>query len=694
MTTEVNAPQPRRGRGRPPGSKNKTKASTPPGPKRIGTPGQVTNNSWGGMSSKQQTFQWLIDHPDFEDKPATMEEFLGPAYLDIDPSQNPNLPKNVGIREGVKKALIEIFGDVINPKSISIIRRGMFTGGIGVGKSTLAAIAMAYCVHWVSCLYDPQAYFGLLPGSRIAFMLMSTKETQAREVLFGDIKARIDSCDWFKNNCRYDPRMKKQLRFPKDIWILPGNSAETTFEGYNILMGIIDEGDSHNITDEKDYAEEGWNTIHGRITSRYMDPDTDDHRGLILAIGQMKKANGFMAKKKKQLLTDGKPNQLVIEMTIWDSYGWSRYTDNKGKRNSFWFDVKRKREASKAQIVGAGDGVIEIPKTFWKDFDNDPVRALKDHAGIPPAVSDPFITMTDRIDDAQDKWHERYKDLWPYAVDSNAATPQFHPDFKCTNILKRALHVDIAYAPGGDAMGMAMGHIPEVVEIDGELKPIIVFDFLLRMKPGTGSALELAEFRKILYHIRDELGFKISVVTFDGFQSQDTIQILRKKRFNVGECSVDRNKAPYEELREAIYERRVEFPKYMTYLNRGDTEKVNISYLELSELQDTGKKIDHPEKGSKDIADAMAGVAYDLMSNMTFRRGSAKPQKTTPEDKLNDDIDQYGNIVVGEKFEVSEDILSEISEPGEGARYPQIERPGYGLPAIERDPFGLDTLSR
>ncbi|AOE44521.1 terminase large subunit [Gordonia phage Jumbo] len=659
------------------------------GAPRAQHPTALPSNNNPGLTSAAARIEWIKNNPDFDEKPATMHEFLGPRYLDIDPTQNPFLGPNIGIRDGVKEALIEIFGDSIDPRSISKIKRGMFTGGIGVGKSTLASIALTYMVHWVSCLHDPQRYFGLLPGSRIAFMLMSTRESQAREVLFGDIKARVDTCKWFQQNAPYDPKLKKQLHFPKDIWILPGNSAETTFEGYNILCGIIDEGDSHKVTDDKDYAEDGWNTIHGRISSRFTDPKTKDHRGLLLAVGQMKKANGFMAKKKKQLLSDGKPNQLVVEMAIWDSLGWNRFLKDDGTRDSFFFDKLRKKIASPAQIFAGGQNILEIPMAYYADFDNDPIRALKDHAGIPPAVEDPFITLVDRIDDAQDKWQARYKDFWPYAVNSSCVMPEFHPDFRATNILKRAVHVDIAYAPGGDALGMAMGHIPELVEIDGELKPVIVFDFLLRIKPSGGDALELATFRKILYHLRDELKFKISVVTFDGFQSQDSIQILRKKHFNVGEVSVDRNKAPYEELREAIYERRIEFPKYMTYLNRADSDKVNISRIELSELQDTGKKIDHPEKGSKDLADAMAGVVYDLMSNISFRRGSSKPQKARAdqaEDEAEFNIKDYGESIPIDQLDGLVDAKTA------GSAYPRAERAGYGLPELEADPFGLGKL--
>lgn len=1003
-----------------------------PGVSAVGKPTRtVTGNNWGAQSSAAHRRQWLLVNPDFDEKPATMEEFLGPRYLNIDPAQNPNLPQNVGIRTGVKQALVDIFGDSIDPTSISKIKRGMFTGGIGVGKSTLASIALTYMVHWVECLHDPQTYFGLLPGSRIAFMLMSTRAQHAQEVMFGDIKARVESCKWFQDNCRHDERLKKQLRFPNDIWIIPGTSEETSVEGYNVLCtdektlaltkrgwlsyknidpetdelytlnhetglaewkpiqrmnifpvenvpvksmigsefssvtsmghkwaveyrstgktvrkrwktsatlnsedmipisaisndrpqeqkytdalveavawfytegsivgntaaniyqktgtigetriakclteifgqdsvemrkdyrvngpmwrinrradrnltefrlnkaagsvlldyapekvpshefllnltqsqlelfisvsmladnrgkdsfaqknyasaeafafactlagkavsireqwqptgddgyemlivrmlkkhcvkpihaanqptakivvenkkhtgvlwcptvenstwlarregsvyftgncGIIDEGDSHKVTQDKDYAYEAWSTIHGRISSRFTDPKTKDHRGLLLAIGQMKKSTGFMAKKKKELLTDGKPNQLVVEMSIWDSLGWHRFLKDDGSRDSFWFNTVRRKVASPAEVIGGGKNVIEIPMAYRKDFDNDPSRALKDHAGIPPAVDDPFITMIDRVDEAQDKWRTRYEPLWSYAVDSSCTNPQFHPDFKATNILKRAVHVDIAYAPGGDALGMAMGHIPELVEIDGELKPIIVIDFLLRIKPSGGDALELATFRRILYDLRDEMKFKIGVVTFDGFQSQDSIQILRKKHFNVGEMSVDRNKAPYEELREAIYERRIELPKYMTYINRGDAEKVNISRVELSELQDTGRKIDHPEKGSKDVADAIAGVVFDLMSNISFRRGSSRPvskAEAINEQEIADEM-RYGSIVRGETIDISGelpvDALDGLVELG-GNRYPTAERSGMGLPALERDPFGL-----
>lgn len=654
--------------------------------------------SAGRTYTRADETQFLIDNPDFDEMPASIEEFLGPGYLDIDWRQNPEMKPDTGIRDGVKAALIEIFGPEIDPKNISLARTALFTGGIGIGKSTLAAIALLYCVHWVQCLNEPQLYFGLTKGSRIAFMLMSTRDSQAKEVLFSDIKGYAENSQWFKDHCRADPKRTNQLRYPKNIWIIPGNSRETAFEGYNILCGVIDEGDSHTVTEEKDYAEDGYDTIYSRIESRYPDYENGSHRGLLMVIGQMKKAEGFMARKKRELekRKAERGDAAVFQMTIWESLGWERYRDKKtGKIDVFYYDrTRRKVVPPAAALAVASDNIIKIPTAFLTAFESNPVKALRDLAGIPPAVEDPFIALTDRIDDAMDAYEARMPDLL-YPVGSSPNRPQFADNFYATDKLKRAVHVDIGYAAHGDALGMAMGHIPEMVEVDGELQPFIMFDMLLRIKPSGGQKLMLADFRKIIYELRDERGFNIAVVTFDGFQSQDSIQIMKKKRFNTAEVSVDRNKGPYEDLRQAIYERRIGFPRYKTYKNKDDHEKTLIAKKELMELTDTGKKIDHPPKnGSKDLTDAMAGVTWALMGNGSFRRG-ARGGRGSVNMTMDSELD-IESILNGSTAETLDDReLAKVLAGDYGDRMEQnhvglmVPSPGYGLPAIEKNPYGL-----
>lgn len=541
---------------------------------------------------------WLQRNPDFEERPASIIEFLGPDYLNIEK----------WVRDSLAAVLTDLFGDRPNPERIALYQRAIFTGAIGIGKTTLASIVLPYMAHWVMCLKDPQDFFDLMPGTRIAFMQMSTSGPQAKEVVFGDIKARIENSPWFTNKYPYDKTFKNSIRFPqKDIWILPGDSAETTFEGYNILGGILDEIDSHKVTKIKDYAKQGYDTIHGRITSRFHD------RGFLLLIGQMKKATGFAAKMYREYRQD--PKAYTALLSIWESFGWDRYTDAKGKRISFWYDCARYTFVSpeNAALQGNPEHIIEVPEVYRRDFMNSPQKALRDLAGRPPIVAAPFFHDVERVFFARLEWQRMFGEEGP--VDAYGKIADW---FRARDSIKRVMHVDIAYSGEGDALGIAMGHVPKMVQIDDEYKAFIVIDFLLRVKAPPGREIFLGDIRKIVYDLKFDRKFNLVKLTTDGFQSTDFRQQVQKKRIFTDVLSVDKDMLPYQDLYDAVMEQRIAIPPYVTYLNYGDDDAIDILVKEMSELQEDGNKIDHPPEGSKDLSDALAGVVCTLMGNRTY----------------------------------------------------------------------------
>jgi hypothetical protein len=557
------------------------------------------------LAKLAEELAWLKANPAFEERPASLEEFLGPDYLNI--------------REKIRKRIVvelrEIMGSQVSGTRPTAFPEAMITGGIGIGKTTVASVVLPYLAHWVLCLKDPQDFYDLLPGSRIAFMQMSTSEKQALEVVFGDIKARIKHSPWFQKH-PYDPSFKNQLRFEKDIWIIPGDSSDLTFEGYNILGGIIDEADSHKVTQTKDYAEDGYNAISNRITSRFQD------KGFLLVIGQMKMSGGFASRKYEEF--KAKPDAYAVRLAIWDSMGdeFEGYEKDKdGKTIKFAYDTKRKQIVPDGvvDLVGMIDQVLWIPILYKRQFVNNPEKALRDLAGMPPAVNDPFISLVSKIDAARDRWILRYPGF------KSPITPdgRLEPWFKAHETIKRTLHIDLAYSGDGDALGMAMGHVPQMVDINGERKPYIVIDLLLRMKALPGGEIFLGDVRNWVYMLRDQLKFKIDVVTMDGFESTDTMQQLQRKRFHADYVSVDKQILPYHDLREALYEDRIDFPPYICDVHmESGTQPVEILVKELTELMDTGRKIDHPLNGSKDVADAVAGVTFTLMGDRRYHRNT------------------------------------------------------------------------
>lgn len=624
------------------------------------------------------TFEFLKRNPAFIDKPATIEQFIDEErYLGL----------GDGIRPAVRQALVDIFGETVSPHRIAEKRYGIFTGAIGIGKSTLASIAMPYMAHWVLCLHNPQKYFNLLKGRRIAFMLMSTTDAQAKEVLFGDIKANVDDSPWFLENAPRDQNFKNQIRFPKDVWIIPGNSQDTKFEGYNILGGAIDEADSHKQTADKDYAQSGYNTIENRITSRF------GKAGLLLVIGQMKTSNGFASRTYKRMLQ--REDSAAVKLTLWESFGWQKYRKPDGTYDVFWFDIKRKEEVSAAMARDLkSQDIIPIPNEFKEDFDTNPVKALRDLAGIPPDAEDPFIAVYERVESAMLRWHDHHPDI-EQPVNDSCINPAFHPLLFPSEPQKRVLHVDIAYsdAETADALGMAMGYVDKLVDIDGDWKPYIVYDFLLRVKARTGTQIMLADIRRLIYELIDERGYRIGSVTVDGTQSLDMIQTLQKRRINASYMSVDKIRTPFEDLRETIYERRCEFPAYVTELSPGTAEMVVIAAQELKQLEDTGKKIDHPPHGSKDVADAMAAVAYILHGSPQYRRGVARAaanRRAAREEAVSTMGPGYDENLADAVTPIDVDFYDETGElmralGGLSGPRPTVPK---GLPPLRDDPFG------
>ena len=557
-----------------------------------------------------QEFLWLRDNPAFEQRPASILEFLGPGYLNLRGTT----------RDSVVEILVDIFGEDVNPLRIAQYQEGIVTGAIGIGKTTIASIVIPYMTHWVLCLRDPQDFYGLMAGSRLAFMLMSTSRLQAKNVVYSDIKARIDHSPWFQDSFPYDSSITSVFKFAKDIWIIPGDSSEKTFEGFNILGGIVDEIDSHKVTKDKKYVEVGYDTIRGRISSRFED------RGFLLLIGQMKSSTGFAATMYKRYMAD--PNAYVARMSIWEKLRLGEVHDANGKRMSFWFDCDRMALTTRelAELLGFPDHIIEIPDAFRMDFLYAPFKALRDLAGRPATVASPLFNDPQKLNEARVNWLMR----WNKGEGPVNYKNQIADWFKARNSVKRVVHVDIAYSAEGDALGLAMGHVPEVVDVDGELKPFIFIDLVMRFKAGPGTEIFLGDIRHIIYDLKDKRGFNIVKLTTDGFQSTDFRQQVERRHINTDMLSTDKSVLPYFDLYDAVSEDRIAIPPYEVALGWDMPEPIDILYREISQLIEEDNKIQHPVDGSKDLADAVACACSTLMGSKKYRRSAGTNAEASP----------------------------------------------------------------
>jgi hypothetical protein len=94
------------------------------------------------------------------------------------------------------------------------------------------------------------------------------------------------------------------------------------------------------------------------------------------------------------------------------------------------------------------------------------------------------------------------------------------------------------------------------------------------------------------------------------------LQYFRGLNISTGIISVDRTPEPYTEVKFAIKEERV-------YIAR---HKVLLEEMPLLDQDNTTGKIDHPEDGSKDLSDSLAGVVYSLSQKKASYRLKHRPR--------------------------------------------------------------------
>ena len=277
--------------------------------------------------------------------------------------------------------------------------------------------------------------------------------------------------------------------------------------------------------------------------------------------------------------------------------------------------------------------LLKIPLELKPNYLRDPENFLRDIACIPTDSTRPFIRSKEKINKLE-------KDGFQNPFDEDKRV--FHPSFQATPDTvhyNRYMHIDLGLKK--DAIGISMCHAPHFVDRvvqDIEFQgiktrnvrlPFIKFDFLGRIKAHRGEEVLLSEVREIIYEIHRR-GFYISLLTFDGFQSVDSIQILRNQGYKVGRLSIDRTATKLvldkhaksddgirrvstegqimgamQSLKDALYDSRLSIPYHEYWKKEADGAEVDYRK----------NKVDHKPRGTIDLLQSMAGGIYNLVNN-------------------------------------------------------------------------------
>jgi len=516
----------------------------------------------------------------------------------------------------------------------------IFTGSIGSGKTFCAAVGLIRTIYELSCMKNPQKSFGLADKSQIAIASLSVNEGLAIKVVLENIAVKLAGSPYFKEN--FPPEiLKKEIKFPNNIWVTARATTDTSALGLNIIAGIIDESNFLNrnkgsarqgANANVDRAETIYTLIKRRMKSRF--ERRGKLPGILFLVSSKQTEDDFTAKRLREAKESGDPHIFCADFALWDvkpeAYANGRFKVLVGSEATFSriLDEKEEELYSVKANLPEGSYIIDVPEEFRADFERDLEGSLRDLGGVSTLSVTPFIQRREKIVDAIDS--TRIHPFSSISYDSSKGgsfrwdlmvRPAMAPSTGLSNYTgktvpilnpsaSRAIHFDPSI--NNDNTGVCMAHIGGWKDVkrrapDGteylERAPVYVVDFVLQIVPPVGGEIVLADNRQIVYDLSAH-GYTITSITIDGHQSTDTIQQLSAQGYNAVYQSIDKKMDPYETLKMALYENRVIYYDYPPLLK--ELRKLQVNWIK--------GKVDHPAGagGSKDCADALAGAVYAL----------------------------------------------------------------------------------
>lgn len=537
----------------------------------------------------------ILDGEEFDERPVDLRTFVtSPDYLGLPPlsdHQYTLIEKSSQIYK--ESTLIKLFGEVEGARMFKQTCNEVIAQlGKGSGKDYSSTIAVSYIVYLLLCLKDPATYYNKPPGDTIDIINIAVNAQQANNVFFKGFKTRIERSPWFIG--KYDPKAS-EIRFDKNVNVYSGHSEREAFEGYNVIVVVLDEisgfaTDNTTGHDQAKTASAIYDMYRASVDSRF----PDFGKVILLSFPRFK----------------NDPIQKFYESVISE-----KETLIRTKVLKMVEDLPDGTEGNEITVEWEEDHIVsyKIPKVFalkrptWEinptksieDFKVPFYKNMQDALGrfacMPPEMIDAFFKSREKIEKAFNRAHQ--------AVDGFGRLEDwFIPDPD----KEYFMHVDLAQKH--DHCAVSMSHVSKWVNVKvtdnySQPAPIVEVDAVRYWTPTPDKSVDFTEVKDYILSLRTR-GFNIRVCTFDRWNSHDMMQQLKQYGINTEILSVA--KKHYDDMAMVVLEERLNGPH------------VPLLIDELLQLKIMRDKVDHPRKGSKDLADAVCGSVYNAISRSRF----------------------------------------------------------------------------
>ena len=537
----------------------------------------------------------ILDGEEFEEKPVDLRTFVNdPKYLGLPPLSEYQyilIEKSSQIykESTLKKLFGEDEGHIRFKQTANEVVAQL---GKGSGKDYCSTIAVAYIVYLLLCLKDPATYYGKPPGDSIDIINIAINSQQATNVFFKGFRSRIDKSPWFVG--KYYSKAS-EIQFNKAITVHSGHSEREAWEGYNVIVVILDEisGFAIDNTTGHDQAKTGsavYDMYRASVDSRF--PDF----GKVILLSFPRFKNDYIQQRYDAVVGE--------KETVIRDHKFKMYEEMPDGTSGNEFEIQWEEDHIISYKIPK---VYAIKRPTWEinpvrkiddfktAFYTNPTDALSRFACMPPDAVDAFFKSREKV--------EKAFNVGQLAVDNFGRLEEwFLPDPD----KKYYIHVDLAQKH--DHCAVTMAHVNKWVNVKvtdtySQPAPIVEIDAVRYWTPTPDKSVDFTEVKDYILSLKTR-GFNIAICTFDRWNSHDMMQQLKQYGINTEILSVA--KKHYDDMAMIVAEERLIGPHIPLLID------------ELCQLRIMRDKVDHPRKGSKDLADATCGAIFNSISRTRF----------------------------------------------------------------------------
>jgi hypothetical protein len=521
----------------------------------------------------------------------------------------------------------------------SPIEQSLLGGATGTGKTFLADKTSSFQLYLLTCFDAPQAVFSLARNITIMMLFMSVSQTVTKRVIYEPFRRDFLGMPYSRRFVEYDRNKESTLVLRNGIEVAPVLATVQSMVGQAVVGGIIDEvnfmarvENSKVITGGRgsgglyDQAEEVYHNLERRRKSRFLTRGFSI--GSLCVISSTRYKGDFLDRRIDQVREGNLPGVAVFRRKRYEVVPHEGRYCGETFRLLVGSESYPTRVLTDADVEGqdypASARIENVPVEHKSEFINDPENALRDIIGVATDTIAPFIKRRHKIMDMVDRGVQRNlrpwttQDVWDLQSDGFPIWDQAAlPTSEAMRMKPHFVHIDLSVSK--DTCGIGVIRLDGFTNAVDEENPDVVSVMprstvvaALGIKPSGNEQVDIADVRKFVLRLATIHRINIVNVSFDGFQSVESRQVLIKSGIQTRLISMDRTTEPHKSFRSALYQDRVDAAP------PSDTLWRELSQLEYYADKD---KVDHPPRGTKDVSDAVVGAHENMMLSGVVRTG-------------------------------------------------------------------------